>query len=262
MVEKTPNHDLNKFERGDPDWSHSEDMETAEKRLPVRDVEGNLEEYEPHEGATFVATDTGAVYDGDGESWTPAGRDVEDLRASHIQGDTVEFETFRDSGRFEMRHLNTWNIGGDGKVAETNQTINLDRINKLLLFVEHISTYTRDPSSDSTFAVQYNGQTSGYHNHRLDGSRTTDDYAIVAQGARNKHPWMGNVWFHLDQDFVMNMEGGSHGQASESVQLSTHDYPGSSRPWEFDNVRFFSPDSELIRMRRATLFGFTAGANR
>lgn len=79
MVDKTPNHGLNKYEQGDTNWTHSADMQTIEERLVIRDEEGNLGNYSPHSGATFVATDTGAVYDGDGTEWQLASRKVSSL---------------------------------------------------------------------------------------------------------------------------------------------------------------------------------------
>ncbi|WP_436924495.1 hypothetical protein [Halosimplex amylolyticum] len=84
MVERTPNHDLRKYEPGETDWTHSPDMQTIEERLVVRDEEANLGRYTPHEAATFIATDTGAVYDGDGDSWTSATRDVDVVKAGQV----------------------------------------------------------------------------------------------------------------------------------------------------------------------------------
>ncbi|MFC4437781.1 MULTISPECIES: hypothetical protein [Natrialbaceae] len=51
-------------------------METIEERLLVRDEEAARSKYTPHVGATFIATDTGAVYDGDGTEWNLATRKV------------------------------------------------------------------------------------------------------------------------------------------------------------------------------------------
>jgi hypothetical protein len=79
MVEKTPNHELNKYDEGDTNWTHSPDMQTIEERLVIRDEESNLGNYSPHSGATFVAIDTGAVYDGDGSGWQQATREVSSL---------------------------------------------------------------------------------------------------------------------------------------------------------------------------------------
>jgi hypothetical protein len=85
MVEKTPNHELNKYDEGDVNWTHSPDMQTIEERLVIRDQEGDLNNYDPHPGATFVAIDSGAVYDGDGSSWNKAGRQYESTSANKIK---------------------------------------------------------------------------------------------------------------------------------------------------------------------------------
>lgn len=263
MVEKTPNHGLNRYEPGERDWSHSEDMETAERLLPIRDVEANLEEYVPYEGATFVATDTGAVYDGDGQTWSPARREVAALRSGSVQGGVVEFGTLRDGYRFEMVHLNSFNVGGDGKQEEVivEPSDYTDKpVNKVLLYCEHMSVWAQ--SGDQTFAVQYNDQTSGYENWRIDGSHTTDDYAIVAKNAGNAHPFMGNVWIHCDRDFMLSPDGGARGATVDGkIDHVTHDKPDEDRPLTVDKLRFFTPDGDQIRMRRATLFGFTPSLN-
>jgi hypothetical protein len=83
MVRKTPNHGLNKWEKGDPDWTHAPDMQTIEERLVIRDEERAIEEgrYETHDGAMFIATDTGAVYESDGSSWTQPSRELDSVRA-------------------------------------------------------------------------------------------------------------------------------------------------------------------------------------
>lgn len=75
MPRKTPNHDLNLYEQGDDNWTHTPDMETIEERMWVRDVDDNRNTYEAHVDALFLATDTGDVYIGDGNSWgNPIGR--------------------------------------------------------------------------------------------------------------------------------------------------------------------------------------------
>lgn len=50
-----------------------------EEKLVARDLEANLADYEPYEDAVFVATDTGAVYDGGGTRWKRASRDFESV---------------------------------------------------------------------------------------------------------------------------------------------------------------------------------------
>ena len=85
MAGKTPNHELNTYEPGDENWSHSADMETIEERLVVRAPESDREDYEPYEDAIFVATDTGAVYDGDGWRWVEASRRYDELDADEAE---------------------------------------------------------------------------------------------------------------------------------------------------------------------------------
>lgn len=89
MVDTTDNHDLNLYEQGDENWSHRDDLETLEKATPVRDAEANRNSYIPYEGATFVATDTGAVYDGNGSRWTKASRNFEGIKADRVNNVTV-----------------------------------------------------------------------------------------------------------------------------------------------------------------------------
>lgn len=72
MAERTHNHGLNTYEKGETDWTHSPDMEALERRVAVRDVEANLANYVPYAGAKFEATDTEAVFYGTGEDWERA----------------------------------------------------------------------------------------------------------------------------------------------------------------------------------------------
>ena len=73
MADKTPNHELNVYEQGDDNWTHSPDMETIEERLVVRDLEENRGEYTPYLDAFFFARDSETWYIGDGTSWTRLG---------------------------------------------------------------------------------------------------------------------------------------------------------------------------------------------
>lgn len=78
-MEETPNHKFNQYQHGERPWGHQEDLEEIEENLPIRDLEANLSNYEPHGGATFIATDSGAVYDGTGSQWVPAERVYGDI---------------------------------------------------------------------------------------------------------------------------------------------------------------------------------------
>lgn len=79
MSRKTPNHELNLYEQGDDNWTHAPDMETIEERVWVRDADDNRDTYEAHADGLFLATDTGNVYIGNGDSWgDPIGRIASD----------------------------------------------------------------------------------------------------------------------------------------------------------------------------------------
>lgn len=82
VKEETPNHSLNKYDQGDA-WDYNEDMDHIDERLVIRDTEANRSSYTPHDGALFIATDTGAEYDGDGSSWNKADRGYGSLSADH-----------------------------------------------------------------------------------------------------------------------------------------------------------------------------------
>lgn len=86
-MNETDNHELNKYTSGEENWTHSPDMQTIEERLTVRDTEANRSNYTPHAGARFIATDTGAIYDGDGGSWNLADRKVSQVRTATIVDD-------------------------------------------------------------------------------------------------------------------------------------------------------------------------------
>lgn len=69
MVSYTPNHGLSKWAAGELDWQHNDDMDILDTAVEIKDVEANLGNYEPKADATFLATDTHAVYLGDGTNW-------------------------------------------------------------------------------------------------------------------------------------------------------------------------------------------------
>ncbi|PSP58030.1 hypothetical protein BRC73_07895 [Halobacteriales archaeon QH_7_66_37] len=67
----TPNHEYNVPAQGDQDWHQplNENFEEFEVDIELRDQESNLGDYDPSDGAKFLATDTGVVYLGDGTDW-------------------------------------------------------------------------------------------------------------------------------------------------------------------------------------------------
>jgi len=89
MVDETDNHGLNKYTQGEDNWEHSSDMDTIEERLTIKDTDANKSNYTPHDGALYIATDTGVVYDGDGSSWVKAGRGFKSVNTDRTRSNSV-----------------------------------------------------------------------------------------------------------------------------------------------------------------------------
>lgn len=67
------NHDYNTPDHGEQDWHVplNENFERLDVDVELRDVAANKDDYEPKDGAKFLETDTGIVYEGDGNFWSP-----------------------------------------------------------------------------------------------------------------------------------------------------------------------------------------------
>ena len=60
---------------GTLDWHVplNENFQQLDRDVEIRDAESNIDDYDPAAGAKFFATDSGAIYSGDGSSWTLVG---------------------------------------------------------------------------------------------------------------------------------------------------------------------------------------------
>jgi hypothetical protein len=69
------NHRYNVPDQGTLDWHIplNENFERLDRDVEFRDLDSNKSDYEPSLGAKFLATDSGATYTGDGESWNLVG---------------------------------------------------------------------------------------------------------------------------------------------------------------------------------------------
>ena len=69
------NHRYNRPSEGALDWHIplNENFERLDRDVEIRDTENNRDEYDPEDGAKFLATDSGATYVGDGDSWNLVG---------------------------------------------------------------------------------------------------------------------------------------------------------------------------------------------
>lgn len=68
----TTNHGYHTPDRGAENWDTpvNENFEQIDTGIEIRDVDGNRGNYEPKNGAKFLAIDTNKVYVGDGKQWT------------------------------------------------------------------------------------------------------------------------------------------------------------------------------------------------
>ncbi|MEF8856364.1 MAG: hypothetical protein V5A44_12835 [Haloarculaceae archaeon] len=71
----TDNHNYNTPSEGTLNWDVplNENFEQIDTDVEIRDVDENRANYTAKDGAKFLATDTGAVYVGDGSSWNEVG---------------------------------------------------------------------------------------------------------------------------------------------------------------------------------------------
>jgi len=124
----TPNHDLpliphvgdDAAQEYSDDWGailNDSAWSVLEEQLIVRDVENNRTSYTPHQDALFFATDTGAIYVGDGSTWTQSASDVTNLTVS---GDVDIGGSLSASNDSVSVAGNTVSLGGSTAVAHSD----------------------------------------------------------------------------------------------------------------------------------------------
>lgn len=71
----TDNHSYNTPSEGTTNWDVplNENFQNLDVDVEIRDTDDNKSSYQPKAGAKYHATDTGAVYLGDGSAWQPVG---------------------------------------------------------------------------------------------------------------------------------------------------------------------------------------------
>jgi hypothetical protein len=78
---------------GTLDWHVplNENFSQLDRDVELRDIEANIGEYEPVAGAKFFATDSGAIYSGDGSAWALVG-----YATRAISGDIGHYVNYAD----------------------------------------------------------------------------------------------------------------------------------------------------------------------
>ena len=119
MNEQTENHDYNTPEAGTLDWHEelNDNFEALDTGVEIRDDSDNMDEYEPKEGAKFLATDTGEVYIGDGTDW---GSPIGSLNGGDASEDVPIAGRYLedDGGERNFNGPAEWENAGD---TETNE---------------------------------------------------------------------------------------------------------------------------------------------
>ncbi|MFD1633360.1 hypothetical protein ACOZ4L_09200 [Haloplanus ruber] len=82
----TPNHGYNRPKKGATDWhlALNENFENIDADIEIRGTEADKSDYKPKQGAKYEATDSGAVYYGNGDTWVLADRKVESMNAGRV----------------------------------------------------------------------------------------------------------------------------------------------------------------------------------
>lgn len=104
---KTPNHNYNVPNRGDQNWHQplNDNIKQHDTDIEIRDQAHTMSDYEPKDGAKFLATDTGNVFVGDGAEWnllntsTSASPLPQNVPESTVHG----YAEMKDSGGNQIR---------------------------------------------------------------------------------------------------------------------------------------------------------------
>lgn len=87
----TPNNGYNRPEKGETNWhvDLNENFASIDADVEIRDTEANKGDYKPKSGAKYLATDTGAVYQGDGSSWALDSRKVSTIDRDNLKSKPI-----------------------------------------------------------------------------------------------------------------------------------------------------------------------------
>lgn len=134
---ETPNHSYNVPEQGDENWHEplNENFQQYDTDIEIRDTDDAKTQYEPQDGAKYLATDTGIIYTGDGESWNA------ELVQARLTDDATEITL--DAG-------NSLTIDGDIEVSGTKhfvETVTTDAGDREVLYTAREAPTPRTETS-------------------------------------------------------------------------------------------------------------------
>jgi len=167
----TPNHGYTTPPEGTENWHVplNENFEKLDNDVEIRGPEEDKGKYEPEEGTKYEATDSGAVYYGDGTSWVLANREVDSISANNINGvkvpDGTDIDAFRDA--VDRAYEETANKGAVVRLRpdveyQWDETFTYNPADGNLRVEAHHATinHTSDPAVETTSSI-------GTRSHRL-----------------------------------------------------------------------------------------------
>lgn len=228
MPDKTDNHELNLWPDDHEGWQHRSDMDAIEERLVVRDLEATRDNYTPHDGAIFVATDTGTVYDGDGTNWNLADRAFQGIETDSIgsnEEDDITLEDDIDGNELTIENYNSNAITTHSRsyrspiTKSTAQTVRGDHRNML-------QPPLKQPSQSTIVWQMDDGWENNYTQRDVwDEADVTPELAINSGriGDENKLSWQQLEELHHDLGWPVHNHGWTHADFDEISRSEIED---------------------------------------
>ncbi|GGK71231.1 hypothetical protein [Haloarcula sebkhae] len=101
MAKETPNHSYQRPDRGAQNWHIplNENFSRIDTEVEIKDAAENLNQYQPKEGAKFLATDSRRIFIGNGEEWLEFGSAAGRARSVSL-AESSERATVMSDGTF------------------------------------------------------------------------------------------------------------------------------------------------------------------
>lgn len=189
----TKNHDYTVPDKGATDWHVplNNNFAALDRDVPVWATEGNKDSYVPLDGSHLIATDTGAVYEGNGSSWVQIGSIgsggpelySQESAPSDPNQDDVWFD--QSEGSMKFYDGSNWIASTGGSTSETSST----------------STTTGDvyiPMDDMTVSEAYD-TSYGAHSDNFEivsGDSFAGSHYLDSQLSSGGH-WGGNLFYYF-----------------------------------------------------------------
>lgn len=211
----TNNHNYSTPQKGATDWHLplNNNFEQIDTDVEVRDLEQNLSEYTPESGAKFMATDSGAVFLGDGSTWTKANAEFARVDATRLgtngwwvdpRDDQTGIEdaiAAAEPGDYIFLKQGTYVV--DNPYIAIDKEVHIRGWGQVVVRLQDNLTF--DQSSQSVFEVVEGGDFSSIKNIEINGNASNNTFSS-----------------HPDSPFSHGLRvGGRNGYAVEGVVVES-----------------------------------------